>query len=638
MLTHLAEPKACARRPFIGQALMAISLFLGSPLVFSATPQDGGETQKWEVRNPQKTIRAVVSQSSEGSLFLKAYHKGSKVLGNSPLGVKTKEERFRDGLTFQKKNVRTQSRTYELVHGKQSTRSYNARIMTLMFESDSGSPFEIDVWTSSDGIGYRYRLPGNGKVKVLEEDSGLYIPGDPTGYVAKFAQNYEELWKQTPLTKMNGEYTFPALFRSRDQWILLTEAGVDKHYTASHLKTGGKNLLEVVFAPDHAVKGKPVVFPRTKSTPWRLAIIGDLSTVVESNLVLDVSPSCKLEDTSWIKPGRVAWSWWSDHDSPSDLKTQKKYVRYAAERGWEYVLVDAGWEAEWIPELVEYANERGVEILLWTHWTDIGSPEAMKEKLPQWKSWGIAGVKADFMNADAQWIQSKWYDNVMRETAEREMLIYFHGCTLPKGRRRRWPNNMTSEAVAGAEGGDHPMEHQLILPFTRNVVGPMDFTPVTFSMNPRSNTVGYQLALSVVYQSSLQHFADKVKAYAQRPLAERFLSAVPASWDETQLLEGDPGRIAVFARRKGKDWFVGGITAGEDQSVEIPFDFLPEDTTYVAEVIGSDNTGEKLVRKWYEVKREDTLSWDLQSNGGVVIHLTLPEKVKNEIQTERPEG
>jgi alpha-glucosidase len=212
-------------------------------------------------------------------------------------------------------------------------------------------------------------------------------------------------------------------------------------------------------------------------------------------------------------------------------------------------------------------------------------------------------------------------DMLMADTAERELLINFHGSVVPTGLRRRWPHVLTYEGVLGAEHlkfGTITPDHNVTLPFTRNVVGPMDYTPVTFSAETRHTTVGHELALSVVYESGLQHFADSIDSYAEQPIAERFLERVPAAWDETRLLRGYPGSEATFARRRDDEWFIGCLTAGAPRTVTLPLDFLDDD--FDVTLVKDDETGEELIRETVVCESPIELSIDVPANGGFILH------------------
>ena len=512
---------------------------------------------------------------------------------------------------------------------------------------------KVDLLVSNEGIAYRYRLPGDGDVIVTGEASAFQIPEDSTGWLLSYTDKYEKVWEETEVKSAGGDFGFPCLFEvSDDTYTLLTEANVSGRYCASHVAVddtqgeppavgakrdrdetvGGDEeidydqnpyLFELRFAGTYGLP-EMVTASLPLSTPWRVALVGDLSTVAESDLVAALNEPSKIDDTSWIEPGRADWSWWSAGDSPRSLEVQKKYVDYAAKLGWEYTLVDRGWRREWMPELVEYADERDVGILAWFPWYYLNDDVKRERVLSEVAEMGIRGIKVDYMNSDLQQ-RMEWSDEILEATARHGLMINFHGSTVPKGRRRTWPHLMTTEAIRGAENkgwGEMPATHDAIVPFTRNVVGPMDYTPVTFSAHGTASATdrpAHELALSVVYQSDWQHFADSIESYQDHPIAEKFLSEVAAVWDETHLVDGRPADRATFARRDGKQWFVGNIVAGDSRTVEVPLSFLPEGQRFSARII--DDGGSGLRAREREVTTDGALSVKVQSDGGFVARL-----------------
>ena len=583
----------------------------------------------------------MVTQSTEGTqLQLSIAKEGRTIVEPSPLGISTAQIDFVEGLSFVERTDSTIDESYETTTGKRLSHDHRGNQTTLTFEK-GGQRIHLDVRVAAQGVGYRYRFPGDGDVSVTGEESGFRLPSGASGWTQPwegtqaFPAAYENLYRQISSTDSSGEYAFGTTFEATDEdWVLISEADISGRYAASHLSTSaGDGLFNVVF-PDDLSDGT-VDATRPLRTPWRVAIVGDLATVTESDLIQSLSPASTVEDTSWITPGRADWSWWSQ-DRVTSFERQKEYVDYASDHGWEFTLVDVGWSEDWMPDLVDYANERGVEIVLWSRWDDdhldidpgsapgLADPDNREELLSRWSEWGVAGIKVDFMNSDSQ-ERMEFYDELLEATAEYELMVNFHGASLPKGRRRTWPHEMTREAVRGAEYykfGNVTPTHNAILPFTRNVVGAMDYTPTTFSASdqePRT-TPGHELALSVVFESGQQHLADSIDVYEQWPTAERFLDRIAAAWDETQLVDGRPGEEVVMARRKGSEWFVGVITAGSGQEVDVPLDFLDDGTDYIAEVTSDDNDG-GLVRNDSGVTSEDTISVEVPENGGFTVYL-----------------
>lgn len=626
-----------------GAATATVALLTAAPLPVATAqqaptlPAAQAAPAQWSVSSPDGAVQAIVSQETAGApLYLTISRGGRQVVAPSPLGLETSAGSFTTGLQFVEASVQEIRRSYRAPVGKQSVVMHHSRQLTLEFESAEGSLL-LDVRAANDGAAYRYRVPGTGQVEVYDEASAFRMRPGADAWLLDHSANYENFWRSTSVGEAARHYAFPALFRVGTDYVLLTESGVSGDYAASRLRTEGADTssFRVTFPEDTLESTLPL------ATPWRLAITGDLDDVVESTLVTDLGGRSRIEDFSWVDPGVVAWSWWSESASPSNFQRQQEYVDFASRNGWEYVLVDEGWSADWMPELVDYAAERGVRIIVWVRWTDLNTPAEREARLPLWKSWGVAGIKADFMDSDTQ-ARMQWYDTILERTAELELMINFHGATIPRGLNRVWPHVMTLEAVRGAEYYKFSTPpnpgHNTILPFTRNVVGSMDYTPVTFSTDRRSTTSGHELALSVVYESGWQHLADSIESYDARPVARSFLNAIPTAWDTTEFLSGEPGAEATLARRSGRDWYVGSILAGEPRTVDVPLDFLDGQTRYAAEIV-RDATDGRLQQERRLVSSADELTVDVPANGGFAVHLCpapRPDTVCGDVSAMTP--
>jgi alpha-glucosidase len=398
-----------------------------------------------------------------------------------------------------------------------------------------------------------------------------------------------------------------------DVWLLLSEAAVYASTYASHVRGDGDGLLRLEADRGGASGVTPFV------TPWRVAMVGaSLAPIVESTLIENLNPASELDDTSWIESGRSAWSWWSG-DSTSDYDTQVEYVDFAASQGWEYYLCDEGWQESWMPDLVDYASSKGVGIWLWINGDEMDSEDKVRANLERWAGWGIKGVKVDYV-----FDQLETYDLVARIAAEHHIMVNFHGCTKPSGERRRYPHLMTREAIYGAEqyktGHGPSASFNAILPFTRNVQGPMDYTPVTYSDNGHETTWAHQTALDVVFESGVQHLADSPPSYEDN-IAKDFLAACPAAWDQTRLLEGEPGSHVTLARRKGMEWYVGAISGGEARTASIDLGFLGAGE-YDAELYRDGDSDTEQVREEKTVTREMVLEVPLRAHGGAALRLS----------------
>ncbi|MCO1578324.1 glycoside hydrolase family 97 protein [Crossiella sp. SN42] len=563
---------------------------------------------------------AEVDLGPDGRLKLTVRRGGTTLLEPSALGVQTAYAEFTSGLRFSGISQRAIQEKYTTSVGKRREHSAEAAETTLRFTKD-GHRIDLVVRVAADGVAYRYLLSGPKWVTVVGEASEFAVPATAHSVLLPFDNgrgDYESAHKHGTVAQAEAaEYGYPALFRVEDSWLLLAESDVDGRYGGSRVRLDPAEKKFKLVLPDPAeVSTGPL------ATPWRTMVIGDLATVTESDLITDLAPPSKIADTSWIKPGVAAWSWWAL--GTGDLALQQRYVDYASKQGWEYNLVDSGWADSWIPELVAYSKARNVDTWLWVRWQTIDTPSELERLFKRYQDWGVAGLKIDFVESDGQ-DRMRWYDLVFAAAAKYKLMLNFHGAPIPRGTERTWPHVLTVEAVKGAEGTKprpgrepFPIEHYLTLPFTRNLTGSMDFTPVTFS-GVRPNSDAGELALSVLYESGVQHFADSPESYAKQPLAEELLRAVPAVWDETKLLAGDPGKHAVIARRGGAEWYVGAALAGEGRNLDAALSFLPAGA-WTADIYADGPEG-KIVRTSQRVNRDSTLSVPVARNGGYTVRL-----------------
>jgi hypothetical protein len=563
--------------------------------------------------------KAVVSVAN-GVPTLSVTRGGTTVLEPSPLGVVTERADLSTGLRLTGRTERRVVEHYTASSGKQRQRTVVHKEERYSFAG--AARLDVVVRTAVDGVAYRYELPA-GLGNVLRETSAFVVPAAATAWIAKYRRDYENPFVQmNALTAETAEYLHPALFEtSGGVYALLTESAVDGRHS-------GARLVHTAGSPAYAIKywDEQVAVDGPWQSPWRTAVVGSLADVSTSTLVDDLAPRSKVRDTSWIKPGKVFWSWLAGgREAGQSLATQKRYVDYAAQHGWPYALVDAGWyfdpnwdydptweQTSWIPQLVSYARARGVKIHLWIHYDELDTPAESATRLALFEKWGIAGVKIDFMDSDGQ-DRYRWYDRILAETAAHKLLVNFHGSTIPHGIHRTWPHVMTMEAVHGGEKSSGLTgAHLTALPFTRGVVGGMDYTPLAWHRPSRTTSDAHELALTVIYESGLANLAGRPEDYAARPVAERFIDQVPTAWDETRLLSGRPADHSVFARRSGDRWFVGGGYSGAARTVSVPFD-LPAGRWRV-EITRDGPAG--LVREVRNVRAGDALTLDVAANGG----------------------
>ncbi|WP_307831321.1 glycoside hydrolase family 97 catalytic domain-containing protein [Nucisporomicrobium flavum] len=575
-------------------------------------PSPAQAATNWTVTGPGGTVAARLGLDDAGRLSFGVDRGGAAVLAPAPIGITTTAADLSGGLAFTSQSSRTVHERYTRTTGKQLKRDVTLTESTFSFTGTGGARLDVAVRVSAEGAAYRYVLPSGGE--VTGEASSWTLPADAPAWLLPYSPNYEGIRTETTAgSAAAGDYGFPSLFQvGTGTYALLTESDVDGRYDGARLThDAGSGAYRIKLADPRIAAADRL------ATPWRVAVVGDLATVTGSMLADDLAPPSKLTDTSWVRPGTVAWSWLSEHSSPSDPVRQKQYIDFAARNGWPYVLIDEGWSADWVPEVTRYARARGVDVLLWLHWTSLDTEQERDAKLPQFRAWGVAGIKVDFMDSDSQ-ARFRWYDDILAATAAQHLMVNFHGATIPRGIQRTWPHVMTLEAIRGAEQFRTRAATNTMFPYTRNVVGGMDYTPVTWAVTDRDTTDAHEVALALVYESGWNHLADKPETYEAHPEALRTLSQLPTTWDETRLLAGAPGRETVVARRHGDRWFVGGISAVPAHTVSAQLDFLGSGR-YLAETLRDGDHG--LVRESRIVRRGDTLAVPEPANGGFVTVL-----------------
>lgn len=593
----------------------------------------------WDIVSPNGMISSSIQMQKSGQITYRVFSDKdgteTEIIETSPMGIIREDQAF-DSLQFIAAGaIKTFDQTYTLSTGKQLKNRNHYKELTLNFKNSSGAKLDLIIRAYNDGIAFKYIFPENDKnlYTVIKELSGFNLPEKgqawiqpydiATAYAPAYERNYEEEMPIGTAAPSKEGWAFPALFETEKHWVLLTEANLKDNFYGSHLNpktTGGLYTI----TPPNEEEAFGYGDSKARSTlpwemPWRVIIIGDeVGDIVESNLVSHVSDASVIADPSWILPGRASWGWWSGYldksnDTPEKLK---RFIDFAQIMGWEYSMVDAGWdnrEGLDIKELAAYAKNKGVKLLLWynsggpTNRVDAGPrdfmfyPEMRKKEMKRISDLGIKGIKIDFFGSDKQDFM-KLYHDILKDATEYKLLVNFHGGTIPRGWSRTFPNLISLESVKGSEGYIYHPDfeekapvHNTVLPFTRNVIGPMDYTPAAFSVQtvPHRTTYGHELALTVVFESGIQHFPDTPEVYLGfSEEVQGFLRSVPAAWDKTKFIDGYPGDEVVIAREKDQVWFVGGINGEElSKEIEVDFSFL-EKGEYQVQLIsdGDDNT------------------------------------------------
>lgn len=534
---------------------------------------------------------------------------------------------------------------YQMLAGKKrhctnEANEYQCGDVTLRMYNDGIAVRTSDISPQPSDIAYR--IP-EGTRRWMQQWCDSYegfFPLDTT-YKVLPVPSYSGTFKSAE--GWNNRWGYPALIEPADGvFVLITEANIEKGQSASCLYNDGETY-RVVEAERMDVAGETSGHKTANGkTPWRVAIIGTLADVVESTLVTDVSEPCKIADTSWIHPGTVSWIYWAYNHGSNDYDIIKKYVDMAVTLGLPYVLIDAEWDemknGKTIEDALNYAKEKGIKPLIWYNssvgWVDgaptpkfrLNKPEDREREFAWCDKMGVAGVKIDFFSGDNQ-KNMDYCQDLLECAARHHLLVNFHGATVPRGWQCTWPNLMSTEGVYGAEWYNNvptftakAARHNATLPFTRNVIGPMDYTPCTFSdsQHPHITTNGHELALTVLFESALQHLADRPESYLAQPQAvQDFFGYLPTTWDESRLVCGYPGEYVVMARRSGTTWYVAGINGSDEQrTLKFSLDFIKGD---VSEMTLFGDSGDKK-NPWIIVPMFSLpSSLDLAPRGGFVL-------------------
>lgn len=493
-----------------------------------------------------------------------------------------------------------------------------ANQLTLTFKGG----IAVNLRAYDNGVAYRFTInKGKGQIDVVSEGLALNLPGAFTAHISKtrgFGTSYENPYTHlsTAELKDGDEMTYlPVLFETpRGTKVLFSESDV-RDYPHMFLAPRGQNAFDARFpkSPDtwepSGDRGWRVTKERdciartnaTRTLPWRFAVIGSDAAIAENQMEVVLAGKCELDDTSWIKPGKVNWDWWNhwtvwnvDFETGINNPTYKHIIDCASRFGVEYILLDEGWNKRVqdpfttrdeinVQELVDYGRQKNVGIILWLSWLTV---EQHMDLIPFYAKMGVKGLKIDFMDHSDQWMVN-FYERVARECAKYKLLVDFHGSFKPAGLEQRLPNLISYEGVRGLEqGGGCRPENSIWLPFMRNAVGPMDFTPGAMeNAQPNENrgtgdrpmgggTRAYQMALYVCFESGVQMLADSPTRYLREAECTEYIASVPTTWDETRVLAAKAGDYYVVAKRKGAKWFIGAITGDKAQDLEISLDFL----------------------------------------------------------------
>jgi len=548
------------------------------------------------------------------------------MLEESPLGLVANIGDFSRDLVWVKEQTGTRDIRYDLERSKASRVDKKANTFTVRLANAKKQEMEVEFVVEDHNVAFRYFLPkqgGTGSVRVMDETTGFRFPGKTTTFLTpqsdamigwkRTKPSYEEEYKadapmDTPSQYGHG-YTFPGLFHvGEDGWVLVSETGVDSRYCASRLSDAQDGLYTVAFPMPEENNGNGTsepAFALPGHTPWRtITVSRDLAPIVETTVIWDVvEPRFTTEHK--YKYGRGTWSWILWQDNSINYDDQVRYIDMASAMGYEYTLIDNWWDNnighKRMEELIRYARSKGVELFLWYsssgYWNDIeqspinimDNPIARKREMRWLQQQGVRGIKVDFFGGDKQETM-RLYEAILSDADDHGLMVIFHGCTLPRGWERMYPNYVGSEAVLASENMifnqhfcDNEAFNATLHPFIRNSVGCMEFggTFLNKRMN-RGNDGGptrvttdiFQLATAVAFQNPIQNFALAPNNLTDVPAFEiDFMKGIPTVWDEVKFIDGYPGRYVVLARRHGQDWYVAALNAGKETlklTVDLP--------------------------------------------------------------------
>lgn len=642
-------------RSCIFSSLFITVFFLSNPL----TAED------FDLFSPNKSIQVKISIADK--ITYSVFLDGQMLTNPSPLSLNLMEIGI---LGADPKIKKTDTLSVDeilypvvAVKSKQVIDRYNE--LSISFDQ----PFKVDFRAYDYGVAYRFQTGFRGRVLVENEEVALYFNGDHKVYFPteeSFLTHSERLYEYLPLSSISSDKmaSLPVLVDiTGGPKIAITETGLEDYpglYLSGSSGLEIKGLFPAVALTEKQTRDRTVEVTEradyisetagTRTLPWRVLVIAREDTdLIENQMIYALSPSGRIQDTSWIKPGKVAWDWWNannlfgvDFTAGINTSSYKYYIAFASRYGIEYIILDEGWsdpadlfkvnpEID-LEEIIRYGKEKNVGVILWVVWKTLD--EQLEPALDWFEKMGVKGIKVDFMQRDDQWMVN-YYWKIAEQAAKRHMIVDFHGAYKPSGLRRAYPNVLTREGVRGLENvkwSKQPSpEHDLIIPFIRMLAGPMDYTPgamlnaqeknfhPVFTRPMSMGTRCHQLAMYVVYESPLQMLADSPSHYLREKECMEFLGPVPTVWDETRVLEASVGNYVLIARKNGNNWYVGAMTDWDPRTLKLDLSFLGEGR-YTALIfqdgINADKYGNDYKKIQKTVTTADSFTLQLAPGGG----------------------
>lgn len=639
-------------------------------LLLFALGMSSAWAQQATVSGPDNLLKVDVSVN-EGIPFYSVTYKGKTMLEDSPLGFVSNVGDFSKGMAYTGQKTRSIEESYTMDRIKRSKVDYRANELTVTLQNADKKPIDITFRVSNNDVAFRYEIPrygDTGSIVIQQEATGFDFPSYTTTFLCpqsdpmigwkRTKPSYEEEYTpDAPLTQRSQYgrgFTFPGLFRiGNDGWVLVSETGVDSRYCASHLSDADtEGRFTIAFPMPEENNGNGTVAPGLALpgvTPWRTVTVGDdLKPIVETTVPWDVVEPRFTSEHDY-QYGKGTWSWIVWQDASINYEDQVRFIDLASAMGFQYVLIDCAWDVnigyEKMEELVAYAHSKHVDVFLWYsssgYWNDIvqsptnqmDNPIVRKKAMKWLKKIGVKGIKVDFFGGDKQETM-RLYEAILSDADDYGLMVIFHGCTLPRGWERMYPNYVGSEAVLASENlvfqqhfDDMEAFNACLHPFIRNTVGCMEFGG-TF-LNKRYNRTNdggsvrkttdiFQLATAVLFQNPIQNFAITPNNLTDAPqLALDFLREVPTTWDETVFLDGYPGKYVVLARRHADRWYIAGINAGKEPlklELNLPMCRKGDKISYY-----SDTKDRAPQREDMEIKRPEKVKVTLQPEGGIIL-------------------
>jgi alpha-glucosidase len=631
------------------------SLSLIALEVFFLTANCFAQTKALNVQSEDHLNKITLSLTRDGRLSYKVTRRNKVIIDDSPLGLNCNDQDFTTGLSVVEVSaVQKKREQYELKVANNKSVDHVLEHRSITFKNKQAALMIVDLAAGKEGVAFRYRFQDvNKQVRLIKEElTGFHIAQNAKGWLQPYdkAGDYTPGYEDFYLNVKSGDpivgarnpsvgSCMPALFNVNENksWVLIAESATEGSYPGCHLRPDAKGgIYQVAFAEKDEKYTLPLAdkehaYPESTLPwvmPWRTIIIGDRAgDILLSTLITDLAPASKIEDASWIEPGKAAWSWWSHPDDHSP-KIYNEFTDLSASFGFKYTLFDAGWEkANREGKIIEHAIAKGIQPLVWGYSSEYFNPEKRKARFRQLAGMGVKGVKIDFWCSDRQEVVAA-IQSVFEDAAKEHLLVNLHGTTVPRGWHRTWPNYMTAEAILGTESyfyeprfPEKAAEQNTVLPFTRNVAGPADYTPFALTMRKfaRVNTAVHELAMAMIYTSGIIHFADSKEVFDSLPAeVKNLIKDMPATWDKTECIMAEPGKSIVLSRQKGALHYIVGIN-GTHNKLAVKMDLKKWDKEFSKFRIISEGKDQLMEFNIQTYAISSAWSYVLPPKGGFII-------------------